>query len=168
MVIWLMGISGAGKSTQARRLQAWLEQRGEAAYLLDGDHVRDFFDRDLGFTPEDRRANVRRIILGAYLVQASGRHCIVASISPFEELRQFARRKIPGYIQIYLKRDLQACIDTDEKAVYQRNRGMTDLVGIDIPFEPPLHSDLVIDVDGLTEDQVFDRIKNSLNCPGDL
>jgi adenylylsulfate kinase-like enzyme len=163
MVIWLIGISGAGKSTQARRLQTWLEKKGRSCYLLDGDQVRDFFERDLGFSVEDRKANVKRIIFGAYLVQAAGRDCIVASISPFEELRQFARRKIPGYTEIYLKRTLKTCLATDEREVYRQNLGKTDLVGIDIAFEAPQESDLVIDVDAQSEEEVFGRVTSFLS-----
>jgi adenylylsulfate kinase-like enzyme len=162
MVIWLLGISGSGKTTQARRLQSWLESNGRPSYLLDGDDVREFFEGDLGYSAEERRSNVKRIIHGAYLVQAAGRDCIVACIAPFEELRQFARRKIPGYVEIYLKRDLKACLAEDQRDVYRRNLGRTDLVGINIAFDPPAASDLTVDVDCRNEDEVFELVTRFL------
>jgi adenylylsulfate kinase-like enzyme len=96
------------------------------------------------------------------MAQKAGGDCVVACISPFEDLRRFARRKIPGYIEIYLKRDLEACMADDQKEVYRRNKGRTDIVGIDIAFEQPLGSDLVIDMDGSSEERVFDRIAGFL------
>jgi adenylylsulfate kinase-like enzyme len=162
MVIWLIGVSGAGKSTHAKRLLSWLEKHGRPACLLDGDDVRAFFEGDLGFSAEDRRANVKRIIFGSYMAHAAGRDCVVACISPFEELRQFARRKIPGYIEIHLKREMKSCIANDEKGIYQQNLGRSDIVGVDIAFDPPRASDLVIEVDGQSEDQVFEQITSFL------
>lgn len=155
MVIWLMGISGAGKTTIGRRLEEYFKEKGRKTYLLDGDEVRDLFDRDLGYSDADREANVKRIILGAYLLDRNGIAGIVCNISPLEHLRALARRKIAGYHEIYLKKDLQASMKSDVKGVYRENAGKTQLVGIDASFDEPLHPDLVLEVDRMTEEETF-------------
>ena len=93
MIIWLIGISGAGKTTIGRRLAAHFNTLGVKNYLLDGDEVRDLFDRDLGYSDAEREANIKRIILGAYLLDRNDIVGIVCNISPLEHLRALARRK---------------------------------------------------------------------------
>ena len=148
MVLWLLGISGAGKSTLANRLRAHYEAQGNRVYVLDGDVVRDFYDGDLGFSRADREANIKRILLAAHVLDECGIFVIVANISPFERLRQFARRKIKGYNQIYLKKEVEKSRQADVKGVYQNNTA--DLVGVDLPFEPPRENELVIETDTMT------------------
>ena len=92
MILWLMGISGAGKTTIGRRLKQYLDQEQIKNYLLDGDEVRDLFDRDLGYSDQEREANIKRIILGAYLLDKNDIVGIVCNISPLEHLRALARR----------------------------------------------------------------------------
>lgn len=153
MIIWLMGISGAGKTTIGRRLAAYLDERHVRNYLLDGDEVRDLFDRDLGYSDADREANIKRIILGAYLLDRNGIVGIICNISPLEHLRALARRKISGYNEIYLKKDLRISMERDVKGVYREHLGKTQIVGIDAAFDEPEHPDLVLEVDKLTEDE---------------
>lgn len=155
MLIWLIGISGAGKTTIGRRLAAHFNELGIKNYLLDGDEVRDLFDRDLGYSDADREANIKRIILGAYLLDKNEIVGIVCNISPLEHLRALARKKIPGYNEIYLKKDLAVSMKNDVKGVYKANAGKTQLVGIDATFEEPQHPDLVLEVDTMTEDETF-------------
>ncbi len=155
MLIWLIGISGAGKTTIGRRLQAHFQALGIQNYLLDGDEVRDLFDRDLGYSDAEREANIKRIILGAYLLDKNNIAGIVCNISPLEHLRALARRKIAGYNEIYLKKNLQASIEDDVKGMYAANLGKTQIVGIDAAFDPPQHPDLVLEVDRLTEEETF-------------
>lgn len=158
MILWLMGISGAGKTTIGNRLKRYLDQEGIKNYLLDGDEVRDLFDRDLGYSNAEREANIKRIILGAYLLDRNDIVGIVCNISPIEHLRALARKKIPGYNEIYLKKDLQISMENDVKGVYQANMGKTQLVGIDVVFEEPQHPDLVLEVDRLTEDETYQAV----------
>lgn len=158
MIIWLMGISGAGKTTIGRRLESYLNQRHIKNYLLDGDEVRDLFDRDLGYSDADREANIKRIILGAYLLDRNDIVGIICNISPLEHLRALARRKIPGYNEIYLKKDLKISMENDVKGVYRENMGKTQLVGIDASFDEPQHPDLVLEVDKLTEDETYQAV----------
>lgn len=155
MILWLMGISGAGKTTIGRRLADHFTEIGIKHYLLDGDEVRDLFDRDLGYSDADREANVKRIILGAYLLDRNDIVGIICNISPLERLRALARKKIAGYNEIYLKKDLRVSMENDVKGVYRENAGKTQLVGIDATFDEPRHPDLVLEVDRMTEEETY-------------
>lgn len=155
MILWLMGISGAGKTTIGRRLAEHFTEIGIKNYMLDGDEVRDLFDRDLGYSDRDREANVKRIILGAYLLERNGIVGIICNISPLEHLRVLARKKVAGYNEIYLKKDLQTSIERDVKGVYRENTGKTQLVGIDATFDEPQHPDLTLEVDHMTEEETY-------------
>ncbi len=166
MIIWLMGISGAGKTTIGKRLEAYLNQQHIKNYLLDGDEVRDLFDRDLGYSDADREANIKRIILGAYLLDKNGILGIICNISPLEHLRALARKKIPGYNEIYLKKDLRISMENDVKGVYRDNVGKTQVVGIDATFDEPRHPDLVLEVDKMTEDETCQAVLDYMAAKG--
>lgn len=158
MIFWLIGISGAGKTTLGRRMEEHFNQIGKGCYLLDGDEVRDLFERDLGYTEADREANIKRIILGAYLMDKNDIIGIICNIGPFEHLRQLARRKIAGYNEIYLKKDLNTSMENDVKGMYRENLGKTHIVGIDSAFEEPVSPDLVLNVDYESETESFQRV----------
>lgn len=158
MVLWLIGISGAGKTTIGRKLEEHFKEQGRHCYLIDGDAVRTFFENDLGYSTKAREMNIKRIIFGAHLLDANNVLTIVCNISPFERLREFARRKVSGYVEIYLKKQLEISMKNDVKGVYREAKGQTDLIGIDIKFEEPLHSDLVLEVDKQTEAETFDAV----------
>lgn len=160
MVIWLIGISGAGKTTIGRKLETHFNELRKKCYLLDGDEVRDLFDRDLGYSDADREANIKRIILGAYLLDRNDIIGIICNIGPLEHLRQLARKKIAGYNEIYLKKDLQISIKNDVKGVYQENMGKTQIVGIDATFDEPRTPDLVLEVDKLTVEESYQAVLN--------
>ena len=158
MIIWLIGISGAGKTTIGRKLETHFNVIGKKCYLLDGDEVRDLFDRDLGYSDEDREANIKRIILGAYLLDRNDIVGIICNISPLEHLRQLARKKIAGYNEIYLKKNLQVSMENDVKGVYKDNIGKTQIVGIDATFDEPQMPDLVLEVDSMTEEETYHAV----------
>ena len=147
MVIWLIGISGAGKTTLGNRIHQYYKSKNIKSYLIDGDLVRDFYDNDLGYSKKDRQANIKRIMLSAYLLEKNNIIPIVCNISPFEELRVFARNKFISYQEIFLKKDLKKAQKDDVKEVYKSNLKRTDLVGIDMIFETPESSNLIIEID---------------------
>lgn len=160
MIIWLIGISGAGKTTIGRKLETHFNEIGKKCYLLDGDEVRDLFDRDLGYSDADREANIKRIILGAYLLDQNDIIGIICNIGPLEHLRQHARKKISGYNEIYLKKDLRISMKNDVKGVYADNMGKTQIVGIDATFDEPHNSDLVLEVDKMSEEETYNAVLN--------
>jgi len=163
MVIWLMGISGSGKSTIGAWLQKYLDRCGLDPAMLDGDTVRAFFNNDLGYSKDDRIANIKRIIFGAHLLSTvCKKNVIVCNIAPFEQLRLFAREKLPEYVEIYLKKDVGKSMTSDVKNVYKNSAGKTEIVGVDIVFEEPRHSDLVVDVDTMTKEQTRETIAQFL------
>ncbi len=160
MIIWLIGISGAGKTTIGRKLEEHFKFVDKKCYLLDGDGVRDLFDRDLGYSDADREANIKRIILGAYLLDRNDIIGIICNIGPLEHLRQLARKKISGYNEIYLKKDLQISMKNDVKGVYADNMGKTQIVGIDATFDEPRTPDLVLEVDKMSEEETYNAVLN--------
>lgn len=152
MVIWFIGLSGTGKSTLAKRLKRYFDKKNINSYLIDGDIVRDFFDRDLGYTEKERKENIKRIILAAKVLEDNNITVIVANISPFEELRDFSRKKLKNYIEIYLKRERKKILNKEE--VYNDN----NVVGIDINFDEPKNSDLIIDTGDLSVEESLQKI----------
>lgn len=162
MILWLLGISGSGKSTLGAILKTRLDEKGVPNVMVDGDGVREFFDSDLGYTRADRVANIKRILFGAYVLSQTDRIAIICNIHPFQELRDFARRKIRNYNEIYLCKNLQASVRRDVKTVYKKNMGKTDLVGVNIPFEEPTACDLKIDIDHLTVEQSLEELNRHL------
>ncbi len=107
MVIWLIGIPGAGKTTLGIRIEAYLRSQNKNCYIIDGDDVRKLFDNDLGYTYDERVQNIKRIILAGYVLEQNGVVPVICCISPFEELRKFARRKLDSYNEIYLNKSIE-------------------------------------------------------------
>lgn len=158
MIIWLIGISGAGKTTIGKKLEDYFRGLGKKCYLLDGDEVRDLFDKDLGYSDADREANIKRIILGAYLLDKNDIVGIICNISPFESLRQLARKKIAGYHEIYLKKDIRESMRNDVKGMYKENCGKSQIVGLDTVFDPPAQADLTLEVDAMTVEETYQAV----------
>lgn len=158
MIIWLFGISGAGKTTLGLKLKEYFEKNDKKVYMIDGDIVRDFYENDLGFSKEDRVANIKRILLSAHVLSENNVIAIVCNIFPFEFLREFARRKFNDYNQIYLKKDIEISRKDDVKGIYQDNVGKTAVVGVDLEFDEPACNELVVEVDNETEEESFAKI----------
>ena len=148
-VIWLTGLSGSGKSTIARELEQRLVKEGRFAYVLDGDNVRHGLNRDLGFSAEDRKENIRRIGEVAHLFADAGAIAIVAFISPYQADRDLARQiadKRP-FIEAYVSTGLETCEQRDVKGLYAKARAgeIKDFTGISAPYEAPENPELTID-----------------------
>ena len=150
-VVWLTGLSAAGKSTIATELERELFNQGKHAYVLDGDNMRHGLCSDLAFSPEDRKENIRRIGEVARLFADAGFICITAFISPYRSDRELARQIAPDgkFIEVYLNSPLAVCERRDPKGLYAKARAgaIKDFTGVSAPYEPPLKPELELPTD---------------------
>ncbi len=144
-VLWLTGLSGAGKTTIAHHLEAELKSRSQSIEVLDGDVIRTQLCQGLGFSRVDRETNIRRIGFVANLLSRNGVGVIVSAISPYRELREELRQTIPNFIEIYVNAPLEVCEARDVKGLYAKARAgeIKAFTGIDSPYEAPTHPDVV-------------------------
>jgi adenylyl-sulfate kinase len=150
-VVWLTGLSAAGKSTIATELERELFAQGKHAYVLDGDNMRHGLCSDLGFSPEDRKENIRRIGEVAKLFADAGFVCITAFISPYRSDRELARKIAPEgkFVEVYLNVPVEVCEQRDPKGLYAKARSgqIKDFTGISAPYEPPLKPEVELRTD---------------------
>ena len=148
-VVWLTGLSGSGKSTIANALEKRLFVQGAHAYVLDGDNLRLGLNMDLGFTPEDRAENVRRVSEVAKLMVDSGLIVISALVSPFEVDRQRAKSIFEDgeFLEIFVDTPVEICRSRDPKGLYKKSAAgeIPNFTGVGQDYERPSHPDLVID-----------------------
>ncbi|MCL7035086.1 hypothetical protein MKW94_028442 [Papaver nudicaule] len=149
-VIWITGLSGSGKSTVACALSRRLNHKGKLSYILDGDNVRHGLNRDLSFKAEDRAENIRRIGEVAKLFADAGVICIASLISPYRTDRDACRALVPDgeFIEVFMDVPLHICEARDSKGLYKLARAgkIKGFTGVDDPYEPPLNSEIVIEV----------------------
>jgi bifunctional enzyme CysN/CysC len=171
-VVWLTGLSGAGKSTIANLAEKKLVARGRHTYLLDGDNVRRGLNRDLGFTEQDRVENIRRVAEVARLMVDAGLIVLVAFISPFRAERRTARELFePGeFIEVYVATPIAVAEARDPKGLYRKARRgeLKNFTGIDSPYEPPEAAEIHLDTTELTADAAAERIVAHLVAGGFL
>lgn len=168
--VWLTGLSGAGKSTVAFELERQLIASGHIAFVMDGDNIRHGLSRDLGFSPEDRSENIRRIAEVAKLFNDAGVIVITSFISPYRDDRDVARKIIgeDRFIETHLCTDISVCETRDPKGLYKKVRqgAIAEFTGITAPYEVPLDPELRIDTGSLSvEDSVstiFDKLRTRL------
>ena len=157
-VIWLTGLSGSGKSTIADALERRLHALGMHTFVLDGDNVRTGINKDLGFTPEDRAENVRRVAEAAKLMLDAGLIVIVALISPFRTDRRAARQIFEGdeFLEVYVDTPVEMCATRDPKGLYAKAQSGTlpNMTGIGQEYEPPEHPDVRLDGTQPVDDSV--------------
>src|SRR5919108_4813504 len=159
--LWLTGLPRAGKSTVAGLVAGRLRSRGiDRVEVLDGDVVREGLCRDLGFSREDRTENIRRITFVSKLLTRNGVAVIVAAISPYREDRELAREEIQSFIEVWCNASVDACAARDYKGLYEKAmRGeITNLTGVNDPYEEPEDADLVLDTESETPEQSADRV----------
>ncbi|HVO14562.1 MAG TPA: adenylyl-sulfate kinase [Alphaproteobacteria bacterium] len=160
-VLWFTGLSGAGKSTLAIELEQRLFAKGYQVYVLDGDNVRRGLNANLGFTPEDRAENIRRVGEVAALFADAGVIVISALISPYRSDRDRAREAAgKRFHEVYIKAGLAACETRDPKGLYKRARAgeIRDFTGVSAPYEPPSAPELVVDTEALSVDDAIARL----------
>lgn len=148
VTVWLTGLSAAGKSTLAMELERRLSDARKPCYMLDGDNIRAGISRDLGFGPEDRHENIRRVAEVARLMNDAGLVAITAFISPYRADRAMAREVIgvERFIEVYVEAPLEVCEQRDPKGLYRKARRgeIPDFTGISAPYEEPAAPDLIV------------------------
>jgi adenylylsulfate kinase len=159
-VIWLTGLSAAGKTTLGGALCAHLRVSGYCVDQLDGDEVRRGLSSDLGFSARDREENVRRIGQSAHALAGQGRIVVVSATSPFQQGRAKLRASIPNLIEVYVNAPLDVCERRDRKGLYERARVglLRDVPGIDLPYEPPHNPQIECRTDRETVDESLQKI----------
>ena len=170
VTIWLTGLSGSGKSTIAVELEHALIENQHQAYILDGDNIRHGLNKNLGFSPEDRTENIRRIGEVAKLFTEANIITIAAFVSPYREDRDNVRMLLDhdGFIEIYIKCSLEVCEARDTKGLYKKARAgeVKDFTGISAPYEEPLYPELTIDSSKLSVEESTRAILNYLEENG--
>ncbi len=167
-LIWFTGLSASGKSTIAHALEKRLFTDSVRTYVLDGDNVRHGINYNLGFSREDRRENLRRIVELSKLFIDAGILVLAAFISPYEEDRKYIRKRFESdnYLEIYVKCSIEKCEQRDPKGQYKKARAgvIKNYTGISAPYEEPENPDFVIDTEKLTLEEsvklVLDYLHN--------
>ncbi|MCR9255701.1 MAG: sulfate adenylyltransferase subunit CysN [Alphaproteobacteria bacterium] len=166
-MLWFTGLSGAGKSTIADRLEQRLQAAGKHTYLLDGDNVRHGLNKDLGFTDRDRVENIRRVAEVGRLMVDAGLITLVSFISPFRSEREMARALMDEgeFVEIHVDTPLEICERRDPKGLYKKARSgkLKNFTGIDSDYEPPENPELVLKAGEKSVDQLVDQILEYLN-----
>jgi len=168
--IWLTGLSGSGKSTIAVELEHALIENKHQAFILDGDNIRHGLNKNLGFSPEDRTENIRRIGEVAKLFTEANIITVAAFVSPYREDRDNVRKLLGDgeFIEIYVKCSLEVCEERDTKGLYKKARAgeVKDFTGISAPYEEPLNPELTIDSSKLSIEESTRTILDYLEAKG--
>jgi bifunctional enzyme CysN/CysC len=165
-VVWFTGLSGAGKSSIANRVEQLLHARGRHTYLLDGDNVRHGLNGDLGFSAEDRAENIRRVAEVARLMADAGLIVLAAFISPFAAERRLARSLVPQgeFVEVFVDAPLAVAEQRDVKGLYKKARRgeLPDFTGIDSPYEAPEHPELHLHTTGMDVEEAAESVMRRL------
>lgn len=169
-LIWLTGLPSSGKSTIAHELDYRLFQRGLRTYVLDGDNVRHGLNKDLGFSAEDRKENLRRVGEVAKLFVDAGVIAIAAFISPYVSDRLMVRALYPAgdFIEVYVKCGIEVCESRDPKGLYKKARTgeVKNFTGVSDPYEAPKDPEIVLETDKLSVAESVNQIIEYLSAQG--
>jgi adenylylsulfate kinase len=162
ITLWFTGLSGSGKSTLARMVEQELAERHHFAYVLDGDNIRHGLNKDLGFSPQDRTENIRRIGEVAKLFTDAGAITLTAFISPYRNDRDQVRALMNegDFVEVYVSAPLEVCESRDPKGLYKKARAgqIPDFTGISAPYEEPESPELVLHTDQEDPQQCTERV----------
>ena len=168
--LWFTGLSRSGKSTLATEVEKKLHERGYLTYILDGDNVRHGLNRNLGFSPEDREENIRRIGEVAHLFRQAGIINMAAFISPYRADRKKARdlAKEGEFIEVFCRCSLEACEKRDQKGLYKKAKmgEISEFTGISAPYEEPENPEITVHTDRETIDEDVSKIISFLEKNG--
>ncbi len=166
--IWFTGLSAAGKSTLAVAMEEALYQHGCHAYVLDGDNVRHGLNKNLGFSPEERTENIRRIAEVAKLFRDAGVISLTAFISPYRSDRQSARKlaedEHDAFVEVFVDCPVEVCEQRDPKGMYKKARAgaIKEFTGISAPYEPPENPEIHLRTDKMSVDECVQTVMNYL------
>ena len=170
--LWFTGLPSSGKSTLALEVESILHAQGCHTIVLDGDNIRHGLNKNLGFSPEDRAENIRRIGEVANLFVEGGSIVMTAFISPYREDRDMARALVPEgrFFEIYVDCALDICEERDPKGLYKKARAgeIKDFTGIDAPYEAPENAEVVVDTGALSLEESAQRVMEALKASGIL
>lgn len=149
VTVWFTGLPSSGKSTIARMVERELRSAGLKVELLDGDVVRTNLSKGLGFSREDREINIKRIGFVCHLLTRNGIIAIASAISPYRETRDYNRRMIGSFIEVFVKTDQAVCEKRDVKGLYKKARAgeITGFTGVDDPYEEPENPEIVCETE---------------------
>jgi sulfate adenylyltransferase/3'-phosphoadenosine 5'-phosphosulfate synthase len=167
-VVWLTGLSGAGKTTLAQAVAARVRAAGRPVQVLDGDDLRKTLNQGLGFSRADRDTNIRRIAYVAKLMAENDVAVVVAAISPYRSIRDEARAQLKRFAEVYVKCGLEELVRRDTKGLYARaQRGeIANFTGVSDPYEEPLHPDVTVNSDAETVRESVDKVLAALDRLG--
>lgn len=172
VTIWLTGLSGSGKSTVAVAAEAALREQGRLTYILDGDNIRQGLNSNLGFSPEDRSENIRRIGEVARLFTDAGIIVLTAFISPYREDRDQVREMMVAgdFLEVHVSADVETCEKRDVKGLYKKARAgeIPNFTGISAPYEAPEKPELVMNTAAQSVDQSVAQLLGFLRDKGYL
>jgi adenylyl-sulfate kinase len=167
-VIWMTGLSGAGKTTIALILEEELRKRNQRVERLDGDVVRESLTSDLGFSAEDRRKNIERVTFVAKLLSRNGVGAVCSFISPYQSVRDHVRDNTTNFMEVYIDAPLDVVIDRDVKGLYKKAIAgeIPNFTGISDPFEAPENPDIHVRTDQGTPEESAAQILRVLEERG--
>jgi adenylylsulfate kinase len=162
--IWFTGLSGSGKTTLAQIIANGLRKAGHKVEMLDGDIIRTNLSKGLGFSKEDRDENIKRVGFVCDLLSRNGVIAIAVCISPYRKIRDFNRKRIGRFFEVYAKCDLKECIKRDPKGMYKKALAgeIKNYTGIDDPYEEPLNPEVVVETDKETPEKSAEKIMKKL------
>ena len=166
--LWFTGMSGAGKSTLSGLVETRLRQLGAKVEVLDGDIVRQYLSKGLGFSREDRDENIRRIGFVCELLSRNGVIAIAAAISPYRAVREEVRARIPNFIEVFMECPVEVLAARDVKGLYKKALAgeLPRFTGISDPYEPPLSPEITVNSSTESPDESLAKILATLDSKG--
>ncbi len=169
-ILWFTGLSASGKSSVANAFARRLFERGNQAFVLDGDNVRHGLNKDLGFDEASRKENIRRIGEVSKLFVENGQIVLTAFISPYREDRQVVRElvEVGEFIEVYVKCSVETCERRDPKGLYKkaRNAEIPNFTGISAPYEEPENPEIILDTELNSIEECVDQLTDILTSKG--